>query len=454
MNASWQSGMIGSQSYVSDTSWSRLVPVIGLAIILRMVFIAYTPADGVSWGDLNVYHKTSVRLAQDGGAWFERGGEFGYRAPLYFTYLAVVYNFVGEKTYHVGQVANLLLVVISLVLLYRITSVFFGDRVALLTICLRATLPNFVVPDVSVMSEPLFEAILLGVLNVLLLGYDGQYRRGDMLVIGLLLGLAMLTREYAQGLALIVVGILAFKIRNIRPKLVNLGMVALGLVIVIYPWMWRNTVVWGSPLPLSLTSGVNLHLGNHPDATGAWKDFSHPDHVTPVNIRFGTREYDTWHREQGVRFILDDPGRFMIMGAKKVGYLVGPWTLRGVFFDGRLFPMLPKTLLVTFVFASSVSTIALWLLGIIGLFSRESNRYTWAMIILSLYTCAVIFATVGSSRYAGPILLLLLAPASQVLTNMNSAMHRLRQLSAQSIAAWTCIGILGFLWAILLAQKL
>src|SRR5262249_16740449 len=140
----------------------------------------------------------------------------GYSAPLYTAYLAMIYKVTGHQTYHVGQFANLLLLVISIFLLYKITETSFGIKVATITVWLRAILPAFVVSDTSLMSESLFEVWLLAILMVLLAHGSGAYRARDLFMLGLFMGAALLTREYAQGLALILLGVLVFETHGLR----------------------------------------------------------------------------------------------------------------------------------------------------------------------------------------------------------------------------------------------
>ena len=290
--------------------------------MLRLILIGYTPTEGVAelrvCGDGCMYHETALRLAHDANAWFSQGSHFGYRAPLYFAYLAMIYKVTGHQTYHVGQLANLLLFVITIFLLYKITETSFGIQVATITVWLRALFPTFVVSDVALMSESLFDVWLLAILMILLTHHSGAYRARDLFILGLCIGAALLTRESAQGFVIILLNVLVFETHGLRARLVRMSLMLLGLGVFLIPWMWRNTLVWQSPFPLALTSGVGLHIGNNPDATGTYIDMTKPSH-----IQVRTREFDRRHRGQAIQYILEAPGRFLISGIKKLGWLVG-----------------------------------------------------------------------------------------------------------------------------------
>jgi hypothetical protein len=448
-------GFMSSRSSRIAWSWRRVALPCILAIILRLILIGYTPTEGFGelsvCGDGCVYHEAALRLAHDANAWFVQGSDFGYRAPLYFAYLAMIYKVTGHQTYHVGQFANLLLLVITMFLLYKITETWFGIKVATITVWLRAIFPTFVVADVALMSEALFDVWLLAILMVLLAHCSGAYRAWDLFMLGLFIGAALLTRESAQGFVLILLGVLVFETHGLRARLVRMSLMLLGLGVLLIPWMWRNTLVWQSPFPLALTSGVNIHTGNNQDATGEAVEMTQPSY-----IKIKTREYDQWHRDQAIQYILEAPGRFLISGIKKLGWLVWPLTLRDEIITRRatFFPTLPWFFRVVLVASSTLAWAAVWLLGLVGLTTRSLDRYGWAVILLLAYTCTVTFIAFGTPRYAEPIILLLLAPTARVMVEFKSVANTLRRPCLRAVSAWGAVSLVGVLWAIILAQKL
>jgi 4-amino-4-deoxy-L-arabinose transferase-like glycosyltransferase len=400
-----------------------------------------------------MYHASALRLAHDANAWFVQGSDFGYWAPLYFAYLAMIYKVTGHQTYHVGQFANLLLLVITMFLLYKITETSFGIQVATITVWLRALFPTFVVSDVALMSESLFDVWLLAILMILLTHHSGAYRAWDLFILGLFIGAALLTRESAQGFVPILLGVLVFETHGLRARLVRMSLILLGLGVLLIPWMWRNTLVWQSPFPLALTSGVNIHQGNNPDATATGE---YALVTQPSYIKIKTREFDRWHRDQAIQYILEAPGRFLISGIKKLGWLVWPLTLRDELITRRdnFFPTLPWFFRVVLVASSSLAWAAVWLLGLVGLTTRSLDRYGWAVLLLLASTCIVVFIAFGGPRFAEPIILLLLAPTARVMVEFKSVANTLRRPCLRAVNAWGAVSLVGVLWAIILAQKL
>ncbi len=438
----------------SPVAWRRVWPACAVAVLLRVLLIAATPADAVGHGDTFVYHNVAVRLAESAEAWLQPGSEFGYRAPLYFAYLAAVHWMTGAPGYHVSQLANVLLVLGILVLLYRVTAPVFGATVATLAVWLRAVLPTFVMTDVLVMSEPLFDVFLLGSLAILLPRWRAGYRPGAAVGLGLLLGAAVLTRQSGQGLGLIALVAVAAGARGAKEAATNVGLVGLGMMLLCAPWLWRNTVVWGSALPLALTAGPNLHMGNSPDATGTYAVIRDPAHAAPADIAWGTRAYDRWHKARAVEYIGEAPGRFVAMSVRKWAYLVWPRPLRTTLLSAGVFPALPRSVSLTLVAASGLGMAAVWMFGVVGLAVRPMDRYGWATVVVTGYAFLTVAVAFGSPRFADPIHLLLLAPAVHAAREFRVAGRTLRHASLQTATAWSALGGLGILWTWLLADKL
>lgn len=432
-------------------SW---LPAVLVAVVLRATLIQFVPPEGLPYGDLNVYHQVALGMSESSDAWMLPGGEFGYRAPLYFAYLAAFHWLTDFDTYHGSQMANLALVVILLILLYFVARDAFGPAVATLAIWLRALLPAFVLSDLVVMTELLFDVCLLGMLFLLLRGHGAGLRKRDVIGLGLLMGAAILTREVAKGLAAICFVVVILQQRGAWRRIYSGVLFAAAIGVVCLPWMWRNAEVWGSPLPLSLTTGVNLHMGNHPHSTGVYSEFSDPDHILPPHIVFGTREYDAWHKQHAIQYVREAPGRTLAMSFWKVAYLVWPQWHRHILMSGMLFPDLPRVGAIALVALSGVGTVVLWLLGSLGVAARLRDRFTWAVLILFGYTCATVMVAYGSPRYAEPVQMLFLIPLSWTVLHPRRTWEQLRQEPHRLLVAAAAASGFVLLWGSVAVRKI
>src|SRR5262249_19553511 len=100
------------------------------------------------------------------------------------------------------------------------------------------------------------------------------------------------------------------------------------------PWVWRNHAVLGAVVPLRSNFGLELHLGNHPGASGrtgghAGEGLSEPALVqhpydNPVEVarlcRLGEVEYRRGHQREAADWIRAHPGEFAALTAARLHY--------------------------------------------------------------------------------------------------------------------------------------
>ena len=118
-----------------------------------------------------------------------------------------------------------------------------GPRAGIIAAAIAAIYPNLIAADGVLMSESLYGLfVALGLLAALRLREAGTTR--PALALGLLLGLAALTRTEALGLLLALLVVLAVCMKDRRRVLVVTLAAALMLQV---PWVVRNTVEFGHP---------------------------------------------------------------------------------------------------------------------------------------------------------------------------------------------------------------
>jgi 4-amino-4-deoxy-L-arabinose transferase-like glycosyltransferase len=135
-----------------------------------------------------------------------------------------------------------------------------GDRAGLIAAALAAFSPVLISADSAVMSET-----LLGLLVALWLLV--AYRPGRGVLLGVLIGLAALTR----GEALLLLLAVPFVCRRWRESVVAL----LACLVVLAPWTVRNLSTFDRPVPIStneggLIAGANCGSTYHGHDIGSW----------------------------------------------------------------------------------------------------------------------------------------------------------------------------------------
>ena len=420
-----------------------------------MYLISLTPSEGVQAGDLYVYYVTGLELSQSRDAWIRSSAEFGYRAPLYFAYVAAVFKTLGGDSYHTAQLANLLLFLFMLIVLYKLVSRFFGTNIAVLSVLLRVFMPNFMVSDIFVMSERLFDLLLLGLF--LLFTIRDKPTLFSRFFLGALSAAAILTREYAQGIAAILIVLSvwdSFRTKNYPALLKHSAVFGLGLLLFLAPWMWRNTVVWGSPFPLMLTSGVNLHMGNNPGTSGVWKEIDDPEHLPTEDLGFGTRASDRWHKNKAIEYVIAHPVRFIRNGFLKLAYFVWPHFHRNDLYHTDILSSSGRLLKGFLCVGGALSSALVWIFGLLGLIYSSRALYSRLLLVLLSYTTAVVFVAFGSPRFAEPILLLLIPFSILAVRERGEIWKMITMREGRSLAAVGALFALALFWASVALSKI
>lgn len=374
---------------IRGSAW-RVVTVLAAALAVRLCLIYWfgPSAPPGAGSDHGVYSAQAIALVGSKDAWFAPGTEFSWRAPLEFVVLAGVMSATGSQTHWVAQCASALLGVLAAAVVYRAALAIGGHRIALFALWLRAFLPSFVVADTFVLAEPLQSALYMGAFVVLLRERPPSATRA--LFAGALLGCAALTRE--PNLVLLGgIAILLIRVGGRRHGSVSACLLVCGALVALAPWMVRNAIVWGRPLPIAYTSGYNLHIGNSPNTYG---EFAEPPQ--PEGISWATPEFDRWHRQQAIAYIASSPAAFLSRGVVKLSYFAWPRFLREDL--NAAYVALGSAALPLSVICGLTSA-GLLLLGCFGHTALPAGfpRDYWT--VTTVLMIGMVFITVGDARY-------------------------------------------------------
>ena len=372
----------------------KFIISIAFIFLIRAVFIfAYGPSAVPIGGDHSVYHSTAIKLSTDHNEWTRPGSEFGYRAPLYFVLLSSVYSMAKEPKYKSGQLISAAIGTVNCILLFFIVRRYRDEQAAWVSFWIRGLFPTFIISDTFVLSEPLFNIFLL--LAVLIVSNTSKaLTLLQWAGTGICMALCILTREAALFYPFLFMIFLIYHAKGFNNVLrYTLAYVAC-IFVVIGPWLWRNQLVWGKPLPLSYTAGVNLHIGNNHNATGKW--VIAPSDDIPKDITFGTPEFNKWHMLKGVEYITENPVRFVKLGFKKIAMYLFPSFHREDI--STVFGFNSKNANII-GFLSGVSSASLILFGIIGFVLSKKDRIWDITLLLILISLIIVFVAYGSPRY-------------------------------------------------------
>ncbi len=307
----------------------RLIPVLlssQLAIGLDDMFQydmlgrSIAAGDGFRWyaqADLDLIQQY-VQLDLQGIHYDPRGIETAFRAPLYPAFLALIYSLFGAGAgrFFAARLAQALLNALLIPLTYALARRLFPEKPAVARLAAWAVVfyPIFILFPLALATENLFFVLLLGLVLALVIAAQTRQMRYFVLS-GVLIGLTALTRS-----VILPVGVLAalWAWFLLRERVKALALLA-ALVIVIAPWVARNSLLYGRLTSIELSMGYNLYVGYHPQSTGTFIYGPSLDLLTIVD----DAERERIGTAKAIEFIKADPGRFWYLAARRLGYFFG-----------------------------------------------------------------------------------------------------------------------------------
>lgn len=358
-----------------------------IALILRLIPILATRGLGIGLDDMFQYDMLARSLASGNGfRWyaqddlkllepyvdFDLSSAQGYdpqyglytsfRAPLYPAFLSLVYTFSGLdfSRFFWARLAQAIFLGAPLApLTYLLTRRIFSskndaqtgtEKTSRIAAWLVAVYPMLLVYPLGLGTENLFFVLLLASFYFLLRSIEAPSAT-HLLLAGSLLALTALTRSVILPFAGLAIFYLFF-LHGRRALLTGLA-----FVVIVSPWVARNSLLHGKLTGIETSMGYNLYLGYHPDGNGSFTFGPSLDLLTIMD----DAERDEVGTQQAYEFIREDPGRFIplllnrlsfFFGLEKrvmiyfysnniLGYIPSPWLL-----------LISITLLLPFVFLS------------------------------------------------------------------------------------------------------
>jgi 4-amino-4-deoxy-L-arabinose transferase-like glycosyltransferase len=257
-----------------------------LALVLRLGYVEITPGyyavDDAHDYDL---HARSIAAGR-GFAHLGPGpaGRTAFRPPGYPYLLAGVYALSGvqradaARRFVAGRVANAVVGTVIVALIGLLSAQLFGTAVALATMALGVVYVPLILVGGSLMSEPLFAALLLCALTSAIHHRRSAHGYRWAVLAGAFGGLAILTRANAA----IVLAPLMVAVWDLRPRwswraLAPPAVLVAVALVTIAPWTIRNAAEFGSFVPVSTQLGTAL--------AGTYNNAARTDHRHPASWR-------------------------------------------------------------------------------------------------------------------------------------------------------------------------
>ncbi|MGE5373647.1 MAG: hypothetical protein ACM3XO_01225 [Bacteroidota bacterium] len=319
-----------------------------VALVLRVIPVLLSHGLGIGLDDMFQYDMLARSLAAGNGfRWYAqpdlnliapyvkfdlstvdydpvRGVPTSFRAPLYPSFLALVYFLfgTGSTRFFAARLAQAILLGAPLApLTYWVSKRLFppslagdgpGERSARISAWVIACYPMLLVYPLGLGTENPFFVLLLASFLFLLLSLQ-QPTTSRLLLAGFLLGLTALTRSVILPFA-VAAFCLLFYVHRKRALLF-----ILALAITITPWIVRNSLLHHKLTGIETSMGYNLYLGYHPQGNGSFVFGPSLDLLTILD----DAQRDRVGTEKAIGFIKAQPQRFIPLAIHRLGFFFG-----------------------------------------------------------------------------------------------------------------------------------
>jgi hypothetical protein len=349
-----------------------------VALILRLIPVILARGLGIGLDDMFQYDMLARSIANGNGfRWYAQedlnqlaafvdfdlssvkgydpalGIPTSFRAPLYSTFLAIVYIFNGidASRFFAARLAQAIFLGAPLApLTYWVAQGLFplssfmkdergkkAESAARISAWVVACYPMLLIYPLGLGTENPFFVLLLTSFLFLLLSVEKPIAL-HLLLAGFFLALTTLTRSVILPFAFASLCLLLFLHRK-------RGILAiLSFLLMISPWIIRNSLLHQKLTGIETSMGYNLYLGYHPQGNGSFVFGPSLDLLTILD----DAERDRIGTEKAIEFIRAQPERFFPLAVNRLGFFFGlEKRVLMYFYGNNLLGYVPLPLLLT-----------------------------------------------------------------------------------------------------------
>lgn len=348
-----------------------------VALVLRLLPVIAARGLGIGLDDMFQYDMLARSLASGNGfRWYAQedlnqlapfvdfdlstakeydpavGLRTSFRAPLYPAFLAIVYFISGMdfSRFFAARLAQAIFLGAPLApLTYLVSKQIFpalhtgadagarSERTARTAAWIVACYPMLLVYPLGLGTENPFFLLLLTSFHFLLSTIQRPNFR-NLFFGGLFLGLTALTRSVILPFALAAFCLLFY----LHKKQAIIA--TLAFLVVITPWVIRNSLLHQKLTGIETSMGYNLYLGYHPQGNGSFVFGPSLDLLTILD----DAERDRIGIQKAMEFIKAQPNRFLPLAINRLGYFFGlEKRVLMYFYSNNILGYVPRPILIT-----------------------------------------------------------------------------------------------------------
>ena len=236
--------------------------VVALGLLVRLAFVALVDRGELGSNDQLWYHHMAERMVEGHG--YEIFGQSTLRWPPAYPFLISLAYRATRIDATIGFLLNAVLSSVVVLLTHWCARPWIGRRASLAAALVVALLPGQWLFAGTLLTEPLAAVQILLVVGLVL-----RYPPGwtVAILLGVVIGCSALTRGEGAVLGLVVV--VGWGARVPWRRVVGPVAVAGGVaLLVIAPWIARNSGIAGEPTGVSLNIAETVYAGHNPTADG------------------------------------------------------------------------------------------------------------------------------------------------------------------------------------------
>ena len=403
--------------------------IIITSLFVNLTWIICIPTQ--PFPDFLFFHELAQQIAK-GGIWGNTFYAVGY--PVF---LAFFYRLFGSSLL-VAKSLNIVLTFVSCILFLRILKILplkeWTRRGAFLAFVF---FPTNIYYNSIVSTEIFFTSLLLLIFNIYFSNIKYKYW-----LIGLLTGLMSLVKPFFPAFVLIVFLIELISQHSVLLAMKRAGIVLIICLLAITPWLYRNYKLIGEFTYISNNSGIILYINNNSqNIRGVWM----PAADVAGSI-VNKPEYQTANATQknkmlskaAKQWIINNPGKFMILGFKRIDNTYfhplgdSDFIFYGTNFSINTSPILTYIAVGLWVIVFLPGIMAILVFSFYYLYKAAKKELRTiphagkeaGLLLTFLMFTGIYFVTEGQTRYAFPLVFILVYFTFRTLTLGQDLLNR------------------------------
>ncbi|WP_434306013.1 hypothetical protein [Clostridium botulinum] len=408
MEFNYLSGYENKDSNYSKTNYYKII--IGLSMLLCILWVIFV--DTKPFSDFEYYYNLAVSIA-NGGEWGDTYTSVGYSIVL-----GGLFKLFGASL-ALGKIFNLVLTFFGQVLFLGILrKIKITERNRKIVFTLFVLFPNNIFFNSVLGTEILFTTLLL--LLTYLYFSDIKYK---YVILGVLVGATTMVKPFFLLYAFAIFLVELLKEKSFLKSLKSGIIIAVVALIIISPWIYRNTKYNGERTFVSNNGGIVLYINNNSQNNmGRWMSIYDVENSLAETEEYKKASYTQKNKmlnKAAKEWIKSHPKEFVILGFKRLfnTYMVGDdvaYSIHGVTMNDTVkFKLFTATNCIrNMVFIPAIIYVLIYsifiLIQIIKRRTENLNKFNlYSTILFHMFT-SVYFITEGQGRYAFPLIFIII----------------------------------------------